>query len=379
MSNEPASVQTASVSRLEAVRHLFSRHQFKETLAFNIHRSASMSFVAGGQVALTTLIALPIVHFSPWSHLIGYASLGALAALFGRFAPESQRNGIVFRCAFWLVFAVFSMSLATWLGTPMLLQIAILALECGLYFWVATAGSFGPPGPLIFIFAASASMGDRISSNHLIEATVATALGAALAFTVCAVTERFRARLRAGLVLPSDPVPPISERLSSVGRIVIASAVAALVALALGAEHPAWAAMGALAVLQASRLHVTMNRSLQRMVGTTVGALLVGLVLAQSPSIWLVFGLLLLLMIATEIVIGTNYGLGQILVTPMALLMTYLANPQFTGDGMICERIWDTLLGAGIGIAIAILGSTVADRGDLAEHHARRKKKFARA
>lgn len=130
--------------------------------------------------------------------------------------------------------------------------------------------------------------------------------------------------------------------------------------------------MGALAVMQAPRLNASMNRSLQRMVGTTVGALLVGLVPAQAPSAWPVIGLLLLLIVSTEVIIGFNYGLGQMLVTPMALLMTYLASQQTAGSSMIYERIWGTLLGASIGIVMAHLFSTLADRMILAQHHARR-------
>lgn len=374
MSTERSTQDRAAVSRWGAARQLLNRLQLRESLTLTRQPTAPLSLIAGGQAALTTLIALPAVYLSPWPHLIGYASLGALATLFGRFAPQAERAGIVLRCALWQVFAVFSMSLLVLLGASALVQILALALACGLFFFVADAERFGPPGPLIFVFASSAAMGESSTLTQLLQATSATAIVAALAFAICWATEPFRGAVAARMALPPLPALPNDQRRYAAARIVLACAITALIADALGAMHPAWAAMGALAVMQVPRLNASMNRSLQRMAGTTVGALLVGLVLAQEPSVWPVIGLLLLLIVSTEVIIGFNYGLGQVLVTPMALLMTYLARAQTAGSSMIYERIWDTLLGASIGIVIALLFSTLADRTLLAQHHASRSR-----
>src|SRR5690606_30091155 len=111
-----------------------------------------------------------------------------------------------------------------------------------------------------------------------------------------------------------------------------------------------------------AHLHISMNRALQRMAGTTAGAILIWLVLIQAPSAWTVIALLAVLMVATEVVIGANYGLAQTLITPMALLMTYLATPHAAGLGMVPERVLDTLIGASIGMVMAVLCSTIDDR-----------------
>ena len=87
----------------------------------------------------------------------------------------------------------------------------------------------------------------------------------------------------------------------------------------------------------------------------------------QDPSVWTLIAVLILLQVATEMVIGINYAFGQILVTPMALLMTHLAAPQGAGPAMAPERVLDTLLGAAVGIVIAVLLSTMDDRRHLAE------------
>lgn len=110
-----------------------------------------------------------------------------------------------------------------------------------------------------------------------------------------------------------------------------------------------------------------MNRSLQRMAGTVVGAFVVWAILAQHPTFWVLVAAIVLFQFFTEVVIGFNYALGQITVTPMALLMTYLASPAVSSN-MPVERVLDTILGAALGIVFAVIFSSVDDRVHLHEH-----------
>jgi len=105
------------------------------------------------------------------------------------------------------------------------------------------------------------------------------------------------------------------------------------------------------------------------MAGTMVGAAFAWLLLAQEPSVWIIIAALVLLQFLTEVAIGFNYAIAQVLVTPMALLMTYLAAPIASGTDMVPERVIDTLLGAVVGMAIALVLSTLNDRKELARHH----------
>ena len=359
--------------RVDAARHLLHPRQMRDslTLARQPHwRNASL---AGLQAALAAAIALPLVQLSPWSHLIGYASLGALVALFGRFAPERSRNRILFQCAVLQTLAVFVMSTVAWLGLPSVITFSLLALACGVFYIVAVGGRFGPPGPLIFIFAAGAAMSDAGSFGQVLERSAATGVVSLLAWGICAASEHLRHHPTPDRPLPTEPIRARKDLLIAAARIALAGAIAIFVAVALGADYPVWAAMGALAVLQGAHLHVSMNRALQRMAGTVVGALLVWLILSLQPSLWTIIILLVILQYATEVIIGSNYALGQILVTPMALLMTYMAAPQLDHTAMVSERVLDTLLGAGIGIVIAVISSSLGDRHHLARHAARRR------
>lgn len=148
-----------------------------------------------------------------------------------------------------------------------------------------------------------------------------------------------------------------------------------MIAYAAGWQHPSWATIGATAVMQGGHLHVTMHRALQRMAGTLVGALLVWLILAAGPPFWIVVAAIVVFQYITEIIIGFNYALGQITVTPMALLMTYLATPGLNAAEMSIERVFGTMLGAILGIIFAVIFFTMDDRRHLARHHRQRRLK----
>lgn len=330
------------------------------------------SALAGLQAALVAAIALPLAQVSPWSHLIGFAALGTLVALFGRFAPPGRRGRIVILAGLCQTAAVFVMSAAGWLGAPSPLQLGLLALAAGLFFFITVSGRWGPPGAMIFVFAAGAALGPVATFGEVVERAAATAAVSALAWAVCAFTERWRHRPEIDHPLPVEALQPLRRRLTAAARIAAGVVAALFLAQALGAPHPGWAALGVMAVMQGAHLHISMNRALQRMVGTVVGALAAWIILGLDPSVWTLIAVLCVMQFMTELVIGSNYALGQVLVTPMALLMSYLASRATLDASIAGERVLDTLLGAVVGIILAVVLSTLDDRRHLARHHAAR-------
>src|SRR3546814_14891304 len=101
-------------------------------------------------------------------------------------------------------------------------------------------------------------------------------------------------------------------------RITLGAAIAAGISHAAGWHYPAWAAIGAVTVMQGGHLHITMNRSLQRMAGTVLGACIVWAILAQNPSFWTVVAAIVIFQFIPEVTIGYNYALGQVTVTRSA-------------------------------------------------------------
>ena len=361
-------------ARRVTARRLLAPAHFQASLRLNRQLSPWMGCIAGLQAALAVLAAIVLLRHSLWPHLVGFAALGALAALFGRFAPLLKRHGIVWICGAMLTGAVLVTSLTSWLGAPAFIVVLMVALVAG----AATIGfnywKLGGPGAVIIVFAAGAAMTPVDAWSVVVERTLATAAGGLVAWLVTSATDFLRLKELSRVNPPQEPDRPFSHIVLAGSRIAIGAAAAALIAHAAGWNHPSWAAIGATAVMQGSHLHITMHRALQRMAGTLVGSMLVWLILEMQPPFWVIVGFIVVFQFITEVVIGYNYALGQVTITPMALLMTYLAAPVATAAEMSIERVFDTMLGAVLGIVFAVIFSTMDDRRHLAQlHRARRK------
>ncbi|HLR78055.1 MAG TPA: FUSC family protein [Burkholderiaceae bacterium] len=360
-------------ARSATTRRLLDPLWLQDSLALNRGISPFMGGIAGLQAALSLLAAIVLVRHSLWPELVGFPALGALAALFGRHAPLVKRHGIVWMCAAQLTGAVFVTSLASYIGLSPAMVVLVVALVATTSTIIFSYWNLGVPGAVIIVFAAGAAMTPVDSWTMVVERTVATAGGGLVAWLITSATDFLRlpelARIKAAPVTKR----PLKHILIAGGRIGIGAAVAALIAYAAGWSHPSWAAIGATAVMQGGHLHITMYRALQRMAGTLFGALLVWLILALDPPFWAIVAAIAIFQYITEIIIGYNYALGQITVTPMALLMTYLAMPGGSPADMAIERVFDTMLGAILGIVFAVIFSTIDDRRHLARYHRNRK------
>lgn len=364
MHNSEEHLPTASKTR--AALQLLHRRQLRESLALAPQMSLRIALVAGLQACLAVLAALVLTLLSPWPELVGFPALGALAALFGRFAPLARRRRIVAVCVLLLLVAVLAPTLAALLGASTWGLVLVLALVAGASTVAVSRWDLGGPGAVIIVFAAGASLHPVAGWQELAQRLAATAAGGLLAWLVCWLTDWLRAGELRQLQFPAARIPPLSHQWIAGARIAAGAAVAALLAWGAGAAHPAWAAIGATAVMQGGHLHVTMNRALQRMAGTVLGAGLVWLILAQQPPLWGIVLAIVAFQFLTEVIIGFNYALGQITVTPMALLMTLLASQAPLLGSMPVERVLDTVLGAAVGIVLAVLFSSADDRAYLA-------------
>ncbi|WP_189184129.1 FUSC family protein [Streptomyces albiflavescens] len=146
-------------------------------------------------------------------------------------------------------------------------------------------------------------------------------------------------------------------------RTALGCALAGYVSLALGVGRPYWALVTAASLYQAN-VTLTWSRGVQRVVGNLVGVVVFA---AVAPLAHLSQTVLVLCCLAfnfgAEALIGRNYWLGSICVTPMALLITEFARVQQPGE-LITDRVVDTLVGALVGFvaAIAVTNRRAGDR-----------------
>lgn len=359
----PSSSAHLTTSHLASLPRLLAPARLREACAVSPLPSLRNAAVVGLQTGLAVLVAAGATHLSPWAHLVGYAALGALAALLGRYAPAGRRMPAVLLAGALLVGAVALISLAGLARAAPAALLLCLGMLAGTVSWLAERWRLGPPGAVIFVFAGCAAMAPVDGWQAAAARVLFTLAGVAVAWAVCRASDR----LRAAPIAP-PPAAAVQVPWLAFARIALCTACAGLLALAAGWQHPAWAAIGAMAVLQSGHLHAAMHRALQRTVGTLAGAALAWLILAQHPSFWPLLLAVIVLQLATEVVIGANYALGQVFVTPMALLMTSLAAPA-ASSGMPLARVLDTVLGALVGMAFAMVFSTLEDRVHLAQHH----------
>ncbi|MFF4834148.1 FUSC family protein [Streptomyces sp. NPDC001315] len=161
-------------------------------------------------------------------------------------------------------------------------------------------------------------------------------------------------------------------------RTTVGCALAGYASLALGVGRPYWALVTAASLYQAN-LTLTWSRGVQRVVGNLVGVLVFA---ALVPLAHLHAAALVLCCLAlnfgAEALIGRNYWLGSICVTPMALLITEFARLQDSGE-LITERVVDTLVGALVGFvaAVAVTNRRSGDRLEQALTAAERAREHA--
>ncbi|MGV9989196.1 FUSC family protein [Streptomyces sp. NPDC003374] len=156
------------------------------------------------------------------------------------------------------------------------------------------------------------------------------------------------------------PLAPIAV------RTALGCALAGYASLALGVGRPYWALVTAASLYQANTT-LTWRRSVQRVVGNLLGVLVFAAVapLAHAGAVALVL-CCVAFNFGAEALIGRNYWLGTVCVTPLALLITEFPGRQAPGE-LITERAMDTLVGALAGFAAA---AVVTNRraGDRVEH-----------
>ncbi|MER8058245.1 MULTISPECIES: FUSC family protein [unclassified Streptomyces] len=149
-------------------------------------------------------------------------------------------------------------------------------------------------------------------------------------------------------------------------RTALGCALAGYASLALGVGRPYWALVTAASIYQAN-VTLTWSRGVQRVVGNVLGVLAFA---ALAPLAHLNAVALVLCCVAlnfgAEALMGRNYWLGSICVTPMALLVTEFARTQDATE-LMTDRVVDTLVGALVGF-VAAIAVTNRRAGDRLEH-----------
>lgn len=317
---------------------------------FHVAELSGTRWVAlrAGLAALGPLLVLCWAGHLEWSL---YATFGAFTALYGR--AESHRArlamqsvlAVMLTAAVALGAAIGCLDQRAWIAVP------AVAVVAGLGSLVSDLQQWHPPGPLFLVFAVGATSSIPGEPGQIGTAALVAACSAAFALlvgTLGALWNGWGAAWRpAGRPLDRD----LSRH---VVRCVVAVAVAGAIATGVGIGRPYWAMVAAVVPLVARELHAQVTRAIQRVAGTTVGLVLAAVMLEVEMDDLVLVLVVALLMAVTEMLIGRNYGLGLMTITPLALLMVHAMTPMPTGV-LLWDRWLETLIGAVVGAGIGYL------------------------
>ena len=330
--------------------------QVRATLKGLLHvrpvRGAHRVALRVGISVLVPLLTVLAVGHPGWSV---YAVFGAFTSFYGRNHVHLSRAamqasaGATLAVAIVLGVLVGSLESRAWVAVPVAAAVAAVGAV------LAAAQDWHPPGPLFLVFAFGAvASAPHALSDVPVAAVVAglSSLFALLVGNVGSVVRRQRSRpARLAHVWSWEPL-----------RYALAVAVAGGTATAVGIGHPYWAMVAAVAPLSAEGVTAQLVRAGHRIIGTLLGLLISAVLLAPELSPYATVLVVAALQIVTELLVGRNYGLALLFITPMALLMGQLAAARPVGQ-LLFDRGVETVIGAAVGGAL-VLGEAWA-RGRL--------------
>jgi len=317
-------------------------------LAFGPHNGAHRVAVRAGISILVPLLVLLWIGHLSWAI---YAAFGSFTSLYGRERKGRRRLTLQLVAGGMMVGSVTLGALVAvspdrrWLAVPVATVVAFLVAA------ESTRMGWHPPGALfqIFGFASVASVPAAIGSVGTAAACAASS--AALAVVLGSLGHATR-RLRGAGPTLHPPRLLDRERLWEYAGLYAAGVlVAGLIATSAGIDRPYWAMVGAAVPLAARGFGLQLLRGLHRIIGTAVGLLIAWGLLELRLSGVAVLVAIAVLQGAAELMVGRNYGVALMAVTPLALLMVSMVDPAPIGP-LLLDRGIETLIGAVIGILI---------------------------
>ncbi|MDW5597897.1 FUSC family protein [Conexibacter stalactiti] len=307
-------------------------------------------------------VALPLLALYATGHLelSLFATFGAFTALYGR-ASDHQPRALMQLSAAAVLVACVTIGTAVavspardWLILPVAAIVAAAAVA------ISDVARWHPPGALFPVFALTACAAVPGGAERIPLAAAVAAASALIAVAI-GVAGLARPALRRRVRTPLTPTRAArAHPLPDMLRCATATLLAGLIPTLLGLGHPYWAMVGALAALSGSDATARLVRAGHRAAGTLLGLALAAVVLALPLPTLATILVVVALQYVAELLVGRNYALALVVVTPLALLMVELAHPVGSAT-LLHDRGVETLLGVAVGVAVTLL-SPLSDR-----------------
>ncbi len=109
-----------------------------------------------------------------------------------------------------------------------------------------------------------------------------------------------------------------------------------------------------MAPLSARGLRSQLARGVQRVVGTLLGLVTSAALLSLHLTGVALLAVIAALQVGAELLVGRNYGVALLVITPLALLMGQTAFEQPAGQ-LLFDRGVETVIGSAVGLALVLV------------------------
>ncbi len=315
------------------------------------------------RAGISVFVPLLLLWLTGHLDLSLYAVFGAFASLYGRNEAHLSRLPMQALAGCILVLSVIAGTAIAISPERAWLIVPLGALWAGAVGLIVDGVRAHPPGPMFPVFAICACASVPSSTDGVAIAALVASASASFAILVGVAGVLWHHRSAKSLAMArsqshGEPWPNLSVLLGQVElrhhlfRYMAAPAVAGLAATALGLGRPYWAMVTAVIPMAAATTPERILRALHRLVGTLLGLALAAGLLAVHSSGLAALTLITALQIGAELLVGVNYSLALIFITPLALSMVQLARYSPPGV-LLVDRGIETILG----IAVAIVAT----------------------
>lgn len=335
-----------------------------------------MSVEVGFRAAAAIAIPLLLLLVTDRLELAAYAVFGAFTALYGRNEPYRLRIRSVTVAGVALVVSIALGVAVAVLGEPLWLLAAVLLVVVIGGSLLATAFQLLPAQPLFFVFGLMVCAAVPTTAAQALPRIGLSVAVAAFSWLLTMSGWAVRRSLRDRR--PADRMPALFKELRrrpvvdrsvlgdprvwlTVAQNVFGVLIAGGVALLFGLGHAYWAVVTLVAVIPPARAAHSISRSVHRIGGTIAGVIVAAFVLGWSPPPIAVIAVVVVCQFFAEMLVGRHYGAALVFITPMALSVSRLANPSPV-TALVADRVSETILGAGVGIALVLLARGVERR-----------------
>lgn len=288
----------------------------------------------------------------------GHFEYGVISSIGGMAALYMQRTPLIHRMVV-LMCVSAGMSSSFFLGLlaahfPYILVVSMMAISILV---TVLCRFFSVPPPANFFFIMPAAIAAFIP--HQID-QIPTMVGLTFLGSLFAAVLIFFYSLISLRINPeTGDLPQIQKDFDIVivDSVIIGifAGLAVLIAQIIGLQKPYWVALSCLAVMQGMTFSAVWSRHLQRIVGTLLGLFLTWLLLSFNGNLWFYCVCLTILSFLVEYLIARNYGVATIFITPLTLFLAEYAQKNADPVLLMDARLYDTLLGAFIGLIAGLV------------------------